>query len=222
MTACLELVDMAVNDQALDDLYSVLEREIASSSRRVEVASRSGDEWLQEIEDHESERIERLLGWAFLAAQTFITTVRMRLKWLSDVCNKEDGGCLSSVTTWSHQEVFRSAERMRNHPSYTEIEVINAVANYWKHHDEWPTRLEHNDACLVRVWDLLQMKNHRLTVEIVTAIGMSPASTGNLFEACEALGVAIPGGLFAIRRKLDNWATSLQKKARSEVTALYH
>lgn len=208
----LELVDLAVDNATLDDLYSVLEQAITSSSRRIESPSGNGDEWWQEaVRDHEGGQNEQLLGLAFLAAQLFITTVTKRLKAVSDACH------LSFVTDDRWPYGLMNAE----------IERINAVANYWKHHEQWSTRLEPEDEYEMReVWDHTEMermekKRHirqKETAEIVESIGMSPY--GNLFIAAEAFGVTEFKDLSPIRNKLRDWADRLLKKAKSEVAAL--
>ena len=72
---------------------------------------------------------------------------------------------------------------------YTGIEAINAVANYWKHHEEWPRCSEQNGECLVSAWN----RDNRRTVEIVTSLGMSPSLTGNMRTAASAPGALEPG-----------------------------
>lgn len=224
IAACLQLVEMAVDDQTLDKLFSVIEEEIASSSRRIESASHSGDEWfLGAVTDDECDSIEQLLGWAFVAAQTFTTTVRSRLVRLSAICNKDMRSPLGFVTSAKGHEVLKLADPMRNNPKYSEVEVINAIANYWKHQEEWPTRTERKEEYLERVWDQRQMrrKNEKRTIEIVASIGMSPSSTGNLRTAYKAFGLTSSyEDLSAIRDKLRNWAHSLHRRAQSEIAAL--
>lgn len=221
ITACLELVKMAADDQTLDNLLSAVEQEIASSSRRINDASRGGNEsFLEAVTDDECDRIEQLLGWAFVAAQTFITTVRSRLCRLSEVCKKDVGKPLSFVASLKAYEVLRLADTMLKAPMYTELEVINAVANYWKHQEEWPTRMEPKGEYLDRMWDQKQMmrNNEKRTVEMIMSIGMSPSSTGNLRTAVEAFGIDKSyKDLSPIRDKLCNWADSLKEKAQSEV-----
>jgi len=224
ITICLELVKMAVDDETINKLFSVAEEEIASSSRRIESASHSGDEWFFEaVRDDECDYIEQLLGWAFVAAQTFINTVRSRFVRLSAIC-KDIGSPLGFVTSAKGHEVLKLADPMRNNPEYREIEVINAIANYWKHQEEWPTRTERErkEEYLERVWDQRQMsKNEKRTIEIVASIGMSPSSTGNLRTAYEAFGLTSSyEDLSPIRDKLRNWAYSLYTKAQSEIAAL--
>jgi hypothetical protein len=221
ITACLELVKMAADEQTLDNLLSAVEQEIASSSRRIDDASRSGDEWFHEaVTDTECDRIEQLLGWAFVAAQTFITTVRSRLCRLSQVCEEDIGKPLSFVTSVKAYEVLKMADKTLKVPLYTELEVINAVANYWKHQEEWPTRMEPKGENLDRVWDQEQMvhNNEKRTAEIITSIGMSPSSTGNLRTAVEAFGIdSSYEDLSPIRDRLRTWAESLKEKSQSEV-----
>lgn len=223
ITACLQFVEMAVDDQTLDKLFSVLEQEIASSSRHIESASHRGDEWfLEAVIDDECDCIEQLLSLAFVAAQTFITTVRSHLVRLSAICNKDIGSPLSFVTSAKAHEVLKLADPMRNNPKYSEIEVINAIANYWKHQEEWPTRIEPKEEYLERVWDQRQMRNcEKRTIEIVASIGMSPSSTGNLRTAYKAFGLTTSyEDLSPIRDKLRNWAHSLHRRAQSEIAAL--
>ena len=224
ITACLELLEMAVEDETLDKLFSVVEQEIASSSRRIESASHSGDEWfLEVVTDDECEYIEQLLGWAFVAAQTFITTVRSRFVRLSDIYKKDTRSPLSFVASVEPRQVLKLADPMRNNPKYTEIEVIWAIANYWKHQEEWPTRIEPRGEWRECIWDHKQMsKGQKETMEIVAGIGMSASSTGgNLRRAYEAFGLASSyGDLSPIRDKLRNWAHSLHKRAQSKIAAL--
>lgn len=216
ITACLQLVKIAVNDQTLDNLLSAVEREIVSSSRRIENVSHIVDKcFLEAMTDDECNSTEQLLGLVSVAAQTFITTVRSRLAMLSDRCKKDVGRHLSFITSQKAYEILKSANLMQNGSKYTEIEVINAIANYWKHQEEWSTRIEKKDEDAERVWN-----QEKLTVEIVMSIGMSPSSTGNLRTAFETLGVTSPyEDLSPIRKKLHNWAHSLYKKAQSEVDA---
>lgn len=222
ITACLKLMEMAVNDHTLDNLHSIVEREIALSSRRIQDASRSGDESFHEaVTDNECDRVEQLLGLAFVTAQTFITTVRSSIARLSQICKNDLGSPLSFVTSPKAHEVLKLAEPMRNYPKYTEIEVINAVANYWKHQEEWPIRTEPKDEYREQVWDQTQMSpTEKSTVQIVASIGMAPSSTGNLRTAYEAFDLASSyEDLSPIRDKLRTWAHALQRRAKSEVLA---
>lgn len=221
ITVRLKLMEMAVNDHTLDNLHSIIEHEIVLSSHRIQDASRSADESFHEaVTDNECDRVEQLLGLAFVAAQTFITTVRSSIARLSQICKNDLGSPLSFVTSLKAHELLKLAEPMRNYPKYTEIEVINAVANYWKHQEEWPIRIELKDEYREQVWDQTQMRPpEKLTVQIVASIGMAPSSTGNLRTAYEAFDLASSyEDLSPIRDKLRTWAHTLQGRVKSEVS----
>ena len=223
ITPCLQLVELAVDDQTLDKLFSVIQEGIVSSSRRIKSASQSGGElFLEAVTDDECDSIEQLLGLAFVVGQTFITAVRSCLAQLSAICNTDIGSPLGFVTGPKGYEVLKLGDRMRNNPEHSEIQVINAIANYWKHQEEWPTRTERKEECLELVWDQRQMGNdEKRTVEIVASIGISPYSTGNLRTAYKAFGLTSSyEDLLQIRDKLRNWAHSLHRRAQSEIAAL--
>lgn len=59
---------------------------------------------------------------------------------------------------------------------YTEIQVIDAFANFFKHNEEWE-------------WDWSKLKDRsRKTAEIITAVGASQGSTGNFRKGAAAIG----------------------------------
>src|SRR5262249_34201817 len=99
----------------------------------------------------------------------------------------------------------------------SKVEAINAVANYWKHAEEWLTREEKVGNRLREVWDLPNLHGkQRSTAEIVVALGLVPNSDGNLRRSVKALGARRFDDLSPIRQILRNWATELLKKTRIE------
>jgi hypothetical protein len=97
------------------------------------------------------------------------------------------------------------------------ISVVNAVANYWKHHDEWlekyvPVPLEDGNEVLERCWDIDKEKKSstRDTIEIVRAIGMRPGGP-NMQCAASALGIPISSlwDLSPLRKTLKDWGECL-------------
>lgn len=217
-----ELVRLGLEGDTLERLHAAVEREIVLASPRIKQAARSGDQWyLDAVTDDECDRIEELLGLAFVAAQTFITRVRCRIASLSDGCKHELGRPLSFVGDSKAYGVLKIGDAMPGKSAYTEIETINAVANYWKHQEDWPTRLEERDDYLASVWDTAQMRsNEKRTVEIVASIGMSPSSTGNLRMAAQTLDITSYENLSPVREKLRRWADAICEKARFEISQL--
>lgn len=210
----LESLRIAIEDRMVDKLFSALEQVITSASSRIEEASRAGDEeYADVVTDEESSHVEELIGLMFVSAQTFITTVRNRLAQVSEICKKEKGRSLSFLKDQRAYDVLKFADPMRGTPHYTEIEVINAVANYWKHQEEWSA---HNFT-----WDTTKMRDkEKRTIEIISAVGMSPYSSGNLRKAANTFGIASYNDLSVIQDKLSKWARSLLEKAQSEIASL--
>ena len=92
---------------------------------------------------------------------------------------------------------------------------MNAVANYWKHHDEWPERVDQARSIEfgetpVPHWDTSKVnKGEQKTIELVTAIGMWPNRSINMQVAADALGIAELWDLSPLRKNLDDWARCL-------------
>lgn len=203
---------MAAHDQAIHDLHSAIEASIASSSRRIDEAPT--DDERQAIVDGESERVEQLLGLAFVAAQVLIKTVKTRFDHLCKILGSRaadliPGGVMKLDETIAGQ-------------SDTYIEVVNAVANLWKHQEEWPTEVQSTDDCLELRWrpENREERIRKNTLDVATRLGLSPTSTGNLRTAAEALGVESPYvDLGPVRKRLFEWAQHVYDRACSEVRA---
>jgi hypothetical protein len=101
------------------------------------------------------------------------------------------------------------------------IELINAVANYWKHQEDWPTKEEANSGWVRTVWNVQSnhLRNHeRRTIEVVASIGMTAGCTGNLRTAAKILGVTNYADLSPIREMLQVWAAELLEATRLEIS----
>jgi len=220
--ALLRLVHLTVETDAIERLHAAIERQIGASSRRIDRAKASGNhEYLDAIVDDECDHIEELLGLAFVAAQTFITRFRGRLAWASAIVKDEFGAGLSFATLPKAYEVLARGRALPAGSAQSVVEVINAVANYWKHQEDWPTTEEPKSGRLITIWNVqshLLRKNERRTIEVVTSIGMKPGSTGNLRTAAEALGVTDYADLSPIRQELKVWADSLFEATRAELS----
>ncbi len=220
--ALLRLLKYAVESETVDHLHVAMEKEIAMSSQRIERAIGSGDDsYIEAVTDDECDQIEEFLGISFVVAQTFITRLRSNMAYLSEGCKRDFGSHLSFINSVKAYDVLKLADLLASNAIYSIIEAINAVANYWKHVDEWPTVMVEKGDFLVRIWDTTKMRpNEKLTVEIVCSLGMSANSTGNLRNAAEKLGIKKYEDLSPIRKKLRTWADNLYKKAYEEVSAL--
>ena len=211
----LRLIEIYATTTVVERLHTPVEREIAASGRRIDKAKGSGnDEYYQAVVDEECEHIEELLGLAFVTAQTFIARLRSHVRSASKALKEEFGTGLSFVA--EPDGILTRGPKLRDgHPV---IEVINAVANYWKHEDAWQTGEEPKNGRSIPVWKPEQREKR--TVELVTSIGMQRGSTGNLRQAARVLGVKDYADLSPIREGLKSWAGDLIHATRSEVADL--
>lgn len=215
--AMLALFRVSGERDTLDRLHHTIEREITKSFKAVEKAKTAkNQDYLDAIIDDECDQIEQLLGLAFVAAQVFVNKIRTR--WTKtvpdDVKRRFRGG--------SEPSDLLKKSPLHAGSKYHVVEVINAVANYWKHSEEWPI-IEASINVKGRrglrpMWDLHSTKeSQKYTVEIITDLGMSCGSTGNLRHAVEVLGVQNCGDLSALRKILFDWADSLYEETRAEI-----
>jgi hypothetical protein len=210
----LRLLAIKGQSDTLERLHRAIEYEIAASSRRIRRASASGNEdFIDAITDEECLAVEELLGLAFVAAQSFINSIRSELVTVGKVYLHEFGSEPKFPT--QPNDVLKVGV-MLPAAKCSAVEAINSVANYWKHSEEWLTVEQKSGGRLREIWDLATLKGiQKRTAEIVIALGLTPNSTGNLRKAAKALGVKRYEDLSEIRQTLSGWAAELLKKARA-------
>src|SRR5260370_32718145 len=92
VNALLSLVRHATDTSSIDRLHAGIEEEIrAAAQRTCDAEARCDPEYLDAVTDDECNRVEELLGLAFVAAQMFITRFRSRTDWASRVSQKQVG-----------------------------------------------------------------------------------------------------------------------------------
>ncbi len=218
VSVLLHLSKSRVEFDMLERLHAHIEAEIRRSSERIETARSSGDEgYLNAVIDAECEHAEELLGLAFIVAQNFIMSVRARFAALAKACRRDLSQPLTFLRDPNACGILDMADAMPNGSKYTEVEAINAVANYWKHQMEWTTHLEERGEYRVLEWGNAGKAGVMRTIEIAKSLGMSAASTGNLRTAAAALGVDTFHDLSPIRMKLSRWVALLHERARGEI-----
>lgn len=216
----LRLVDYEVDPHWLDRVHKAIEKEIARGTRRLEKLEQSGNpQYLDSVADEECEQIEELLGVAFVACQSFINRILNRLQDLNEACMAEAGSKLPSLAT--RQEALRIMAPTLAGSAFTDVEVIYAVGNYWKHSEDWPTCEVLTDTRRKCVWDLPNMRPiQKTTAEVVSSIGLCYGSTGNLRTSAKVLGVSDYMDLSPIRRALESWAKHVLDVAQKGVEQL--
>jgi hypothetical protein len=135
------------------------------------------------------EAITALLGAAFVLSQTTITkvgAVAHRIHRLMDEPAWLPAG---------KAQVMRIGSEVQTATQKTVIESVDAVANYFKHREEWPDE-----------WNAPEgTAQQRRTVAIIRDLGLSQANSENLHVAMAALGIHRPDTVGQLIDKVELW-----------------
>ncbi len=121
------------------------------------------------------EEMEGLLAVAFVITQSHITQIVSRALRVVEAA-KDCGTPLSGVPQ-GKEEFRRTGSKLVGDTKYTEIQVLNSFANFFKHHEEW------NGA-----WEDLNDRNARSTADVIMAVGARRNSSAPYRAGAEALG----------------------------------
>ncbi len=176
----MSLLRNEADSPAMERLHAAIEAEIRESDRTLSEAEDPYDEF---VIDEECSQIEELLGLAFVAAQSFLTRIRTRTDMLNAACKRDLGSGFNFIRSPKAYDVFVLGDPLNTTAQISKVQVINAVANYWKHSDEWTKGDLKKGRRIGAAWDTTQMRPvDKRTVALVSAIGLEPGSTGTLEE----------------------------------------
>ncbi len=162
------------------EALSALSDGVARCSKRIADAHASGNsDYADSVTDEECDVVETLLGSAFTVCQTHIAQVVADVKKLHVIAGRPNAGrpgVALATTTTRKSDIMRFGCPQVSGTSVTVIEAINALANYFKHGDEWPR-------------DWAQATGQAAdTIRVITAVGLSRGSSGNLRRGARSLG----------------------------------
>lgn len=198
---------LMADSRLLLGLHAAIEREIRLLGQRIDELRDRESDYL--IVDDCCDQTEELLGLAFVAAQGFITSVKAHVKRLPSQLGKP-------ISIAIGPSILKLVPAPGN-GKYTAVEVINGVANFWKHREEWSTKEESHSGRIRTVW-CTDNGHSKATITLVTEIGLSAGSTGNLRKAAELLGVASSfSDLNPIRTALSEWAHAVYHRVLCEI-----
>jgi hypothetical protein len=222
----LSLIHRTSRIGRIEALHHPIELEIRRALKRIGDAERTEEEaYAEQVTEVDGELIEDLLGIAFAVSQNFLTSVRTPLLALARAYHQHfgvgltlKGKVVKDSNGRARDIIFKCADELSPGVGFTRIEAINALANYWKHHEEWPRGWREGDESRLIVWNENQAGViQKRTIEIVTALGMSLEGTWNLREAASRLGMKRPSELAPVRLAMSDWAGSLLREARAQV-----
>ncbi len=172
------LVTFAEMSRPSDALFRILEHLSGAVSECDEILKRAvadgNEDYYLMIGEEESDVVENLVGTAFVVTQTAITAVVSAVKRIHVQLTSDK---VTFPLQCGKENVLRLGSPLLGNTGYSRIQVIDALANYFKHQDEWTVP-----------WSKLN-KNQRPTSLIIESVGGKSGSTGNLRTGLDALGI---------------------------------
>jgi hypothetical protein len=138
-----------------------------------------------------------LIGNIFVLAQVAITQSTILFQKLRGYCDKKDR------FPKQKKKIYEFRSNTVNGLNISEISLIDAIANYFKHQDEWPSN-----------W-VSTNNNSYPTMEIVKNIGMKPQLlTDNIEIALNVLGVS--GDISGVTNIVQSWRETLASELQKD------
>ncbi|MCG2722496.1 MAG: hypothetical protein L6290_10860 [Thermodesulfovibrionales bacterium] len=202
----IDLIRIHTGPTPLERVLQTLGDAVDACTGAITRAESSGDaEYIDAVVDDECDVIENLLGAAFVACQADISAVishvnRMHKRGLSD------GHRLASSDS-SKTGILALDNQLVATSTYSYVQVIDAVANYFKHRDEWRGS-----------WIQFSPKSREgKTVAIITVVGAKQGSTGNMRTGVTALGISNYRNLTSLYEHIASWADNVATAYESEL-----
>jgi hypothetical protein len=196
----IELLGLHVRDGAYRAVFDALGRAIEAAERRLGDAKKAGDEdYYDFLVDEECEAVENILGAAFVVAQARITAIVSEAIGLSKELDPASLGKLP----FANPGVTKASLVSFGAPvvgAVAAVAAIDAVANYFKHREEWPAG-----------WAVPPKSQAASTIATITQLGLAAGSTGNLRTAASALGWPNdrPGDLGWVEDAIEAWGSAV-------------
>jgi len=172
----LRLLRFAVEDTTYRSVLEALAEGIRAAGARVDDAADSDNsEWREIVNDEECELAENLLGAAFVVCQTQITAVTSRAQKAREAILRHEGGRFLAFGV-GKKCIRDLGEPLPPPANATKVDMLWALANYFKHREEWPDD-----------WTEASPET-AITVSVIQQAGLTRESTGNLRTAAEYFG----------------------------------
>jgi hypothetical protein len=212
----LERVRIAADRRQLDILLDPLQAALNSLNAAIAAIEAEADPLYRDaLVDDGCEQVESLLGISFVACQVYMTSVRMAIEDLDDICKRQALPRLALLKA-DGESILGCGPTLRGERrNLAFAEGLNGAANYWKHHPEWKRTYVTNQHAQVASWP--RSGRQAKTVRIVRLLGMRPSTTGNMRNAGRALGMMDVTDLSQIRRRLLAWSDDVLNRARTHV-----
>ncbi len=199
----IEFIEILVEDDSVLDILESISKEIQVVIDRVDEYSRGVQEPDAYV-DSECEKIEALLGVAFLICQVYINSVADNV---IRILSKDLKSALQNIPDkkWA---MLDTAPPISDTISVSKVRAIYEAANFFKHRDEWPLN-----------WDDVLVdeptKAQEFTQEIMRQLGCMAGSNANLRTVSELLGNTNYADLERIKHVVRNWGANILNEFKS-------
>lgn len=221
LDAHVESLALAVDDGGLlQATLAPIGQAIKLAGERASLAAAEApEEDVDFFVDEETALIENLLGAAYVTCQARISDVISRAIQVAEFCKTK------TVTFTAPFAAAKKAGDMKvallalgtpvaSVAGITSVQAVDALANYFKHREEWPEKVDWSQAA----------GQQAKTVSVIAPLGLAPLSTGNLRSGAVALGFTDLWQVDALVSAVDQWAnrvlaevqTALPKKAAKQ------
>ena len=108
-------------------------------------------------------------------------------------------------STDNKKEILSVGSPLAKGSQFTEVAVIDACSNYFKHRDAWSypwskaTGLQAN------------------TIEVIESVGATPYDIENLAKGAQAVGIQVPETLHKLVDPLEEWCCKLYSLYQAEL-----
>jgi hypothetical protein len=210
--ALLALLDLALRDTTFENVLRHLGEGVSAASRRANSAE-GHEDWVDAIVDEECDFIEDILGAAFVVCQTRITAITSMALRLRETAEAKGAPFTAFGGRREDVRALGDAASLSATPgsSFSKVEVLWALANYFKHRDEWRSI----------DWTKLGSRE-QVTVKVIMAAGLEPSSTGNLRRGARALGNATFEDTDVFVRAVNDWAEKIRGAIGKELGLYRH
>ena len=196
---------MTTYQESLTRVLDALAIGVKAAGQNIREASKANDyEWVDTV-TVECGITEDLIGAAFVTSQAQVTAIVSRVMRLHELAQANNITLATSDGTKTG--VMQMATRKVMGTSHSEIEVINAFANYFKHNDEWTGE-----------WAKLPQRDKR-TADILLAVGVAEHSTGILRQGVRAFGIQFDELPF-FARSIRGWSNEVHRAYENELAGL--
>jgi hypothetical protein len=148
-------------------------------------------------DEHDIDVVELLIGSAFVLGQAAITQAISLVKRIHEKAGKP------SRIPEGKAQIMEIGAPVHDPTGFRKITLINAAANYYKHHYEW--------------WDDWSgPPSSKATIDIVVKLGLVPWGHHNLEHALRALEI-FPRDLSPLGQLIGEWRIQLAKDLETQL-----